>query len=259
TPRPTRPRPPAALWLGIAVVAIITVVAAVAIDFTLIPRIRDVDGWLQILSGFAQPNWSYFPRVLGPLWETISTAVVATAIGSVLALVAAMLCSRVTTRNAVVYRVSKLVLAVVRSLPDVVWALLFVVMIGRGPLAGTFALIFFSLGIVAKLTAETVDAVDRGPLEAVDSAGGTGFQRARAAVVPQIVPGYASYVLYVFELNVRASLVLGLVGAGGIGQLIQVQLARYNYENISLIIIVIFVLVFILDQFSGWLRKRLTR
>lgn len=257
--RPTKPRPSAAIWVAAAVVVVITVIAGAAIDFTLLPQVRNLEGWFTILGEFFQPNWAYFPRILSPLWETISIAVVATTIGSIAALVAAMFASKVTMRNAVVYRLSKLVLAVVRSLPDVVWALLFVVMIGRGPISGTFALIMFSLGIVAKLTAETVDGVDRGPLDAVDASGGTGVQRARVAVVPQIMPGYASYVLYVFELNVRASLVLGLVGAGGIGQVIQIQLARYNYDNVSLVIVVIFVLVFALDQASSGLRRWLTR
>ena len=257
--RPVKPRPSLLGLIGLALLVVVTVVAGTAINFTVVPRIRNVSGWLGILGEFLQPNWEYFPRVLQPLWETISTAVVATTFGSVLALAIAMLASTATMRNSVVYRITKIVLALFRSLPDVVWALLFVAMLGRGALAGVFALAIFSLGIVAKLTAETIDAVDPGPLEAVDAAGGSALQRARVAVVPQILPNYASYVLYVFELNIRASLVIGMVGAGGIGQQLSVQLNRYNYDNVALIIIVIFVLVFGLDLASGRLRTWLSR
>lgn len=257
--RPARPRPAFGAWSLLALAVVATIVAGSAIDFDLWPLFSETTrGWFIVRQFFA-PDWGYLGNVVQPLLETIAIAVVASAFGCVLALVAAMFASRVTTRNVVVYRIAKGVLSVVRSLPDVVWGMLFVAFVGVGSLAGMLALVAFNVGIIAKLTAETIDAVDPGPIEAADAAGGTAVQRARVAVLPQILPNFASYALYVFELNVRASVVLGFVGAGGIGTQIAVQLARFNYDNLSAIIVVLFVVVFAIDQLSGLLRRRLGR
>lgn len=255
--RPPKPRPAFGMWSLLAVVVVITIVAGSVIKFDILPLFSDTTrGWF-IVSQFFAPDWGYLGRVVAPLLDTLAIAVVASSFGCVLALGAAMLASKVTTRNTVVYRAAKAVLSVLRSLPDVVWGMLFVAFVGVGALAGMLALVAFNLGIIAKLTAETIDAVDPGPLEAADAAGANAVQRARVAVVPQILPNFASYALYVFELNVRASVVLGFVGAGGIGTLIAVELARFNYDNLSAIIVVLFVVVFAIDQFSGFLRRRL--
>jgi phosphonate transport system permease protein len=255
--RPPKPRPALGAWSMVAVAVVITIVAGSAIDFDLLPLFRDTGrGWF-IVSQFFAPDWGYLGRTVAPLLDTLSIAVVATGFGCVLALAVAMLASRVTTRNVVVYRVAKNLLSVIRSLPDVVWGMLFVAFVGVGALAGMLALVVFNLGILAKLTSETIDAVDPGPLEAADAAGANAVQRARVAVVPQILPNFASYTLYVFELNVRASVVLGFVGAGGIGTQIAVELARFNYDNLSALIVVLFLVVFAIDQLSGLLRRRL--
>jgi phosphonate transport system permease protein len=136
------------------------------------------------------------------------------------------------------------------------YALVFVAVV-TGPLPGILALTIFNIGIVAKLTAESIDAVDHGPLEALDAAGATRWQRARVAIVPQVLPGYASYVLYVFELNIRASVVLGAVGAGGVGQLIMLYFNRADYARLAAVVIVIFVAVIAIDLLSQALRRRL--
>lgn len=256
--RPPKPRPGLGAWSVVVVAVVVTIVAGSAIEFDLLPLFRDTGrGWF-IVSRFFAPDWSYLGRTVAPLLDTLSIAVVATGFGCALALAVSMLASRVTTRNVVVYRAAKSLLSVIRSLPDVVWGMLFVAFVGVGALAGMLALVVFNVGILAKLTAETIDAVDRGPLEAADSAGANAVQRARVAVVPQILPNFASYALYVFELNVRASVVLGFVGAGGIGTQIAVELARFNYDNLSALIVVLFAVVFAIDQFSALIRRRLS-
>lgn len=253
--RPPKPRPAFGVWSMIAVAVVATIVAGSAIEFDLLPLFRDAGrGWF-VVSQFFAPDWGYLERTVAPLLDTLAIAVVATGFGCALALAVSMLASRVTARNVVVYRVTKGLLSVIRSLPDVVWGMLFVAFVGVGALAGMLALVLFNLGILAKLTAETIDAVDPGPLEAADAAGANAIQRARVAVVPQILPNFASYALYVFELNVRASVVLGFVGAGGIGTQIAVELARFNYDNLSALIVVLFVVVFAIDQLSAFLRR----
>ena len=257
--RPRKPRTAWKVWAWLAVVAGLTVLAGWSIDFTLSPSIRNVDYWLRTILAFITPNWSYFPRIVEPLWVTFSISLVAAAFAALFAIVVAMLASRVTMRIEWVYRLSRWVLAVWRSLPDVVWAMLFVAMVGSGPFAGTLAMIAFGFGIVVKLTAETIDAVDRGPLDAVDASGGTGFQRARVAVVPAILPNFASYALYNFESTVRASVVLGYVGAGGVGTALAVQSKAGNYENVAMIVLATLVLVIVIDALSWLLRRWLSR
>ncbi len=257
--RPVRPHRGWRSWVAIAVVVGITVVAGWAIEFSFVPTIRNVDFWFATISKFVTPNWAYFPRILEPLWVTFSISFVAAAITALITMAISMLASRVTMRNTVVYRIAKWLLAIIRSLPDVVWAMLFVAIVGSGPFAGTLAMIAFGTGIVAKLTAETIDAVDRGPLDAVDAAGGTGFQRARVAVVPQILPNYASYTLYNFESTVRASVVLGYVSAGGVGNALSSQSKLGNYNNVATIVLATLILVILIDTASFWLRRWLSR
>jgi phosphonate transport system permease protein len=239
------------------VAAAITVWAAVAIHFDLEPLFTNTTRGSRILKQFLDPNWPFILRVKDRWLETLYIAVIAAVVGNAVGLGVALLASRVTA-GSVVFRATKTILSVVRSLPDVAYGLLFVAAVGTGALAGILALIFFNLGIIAKLTSETIDAVDPGPIEAADAGGANRLQRAFAAVVPQILPNYTSYSLYVFELNIRASLVIGLVGGGGIGNVIRVELNGFRYANISAIVIAVFAIVFLLDRLSISLRRRLT-
>jgi phosphonate transport system permease protein len=241
----------------VASAAAITAWSAYAIDFTLEPLFTNLTRGSRILQQFLDPNWAFIPRVQDRWLETLYIAVIAAVVGNGAALGIAMLASRVTA-GSIVYRVSKTLLSVLRSLPDVAYGLLFVAAVGTGALAGILALVVFNIGVNAKLTSETIDAVDPGPLEAADAVGANRLQRAFSAVVPQILPNYTSYSLYVFELNIRASVVIGLVGGGGIGNVIRVELNGFRYANISAIVIALFVIVFLLDRLSIYLRRRLT-
>lgn len=263
TPRPRHPGPPWGLIVGLVVALAITLWAANGINFTLRPLFEGIhSGQQAILTAFLDPEWSHLNRIWGRWFETLSIAVLSTLVGCLLGLVGALLASKVSSPNAATYMVAKQLLSVIRSLPDLAYALLFVVAVGTGPLAGLMALIFFNLGIIAKLTSETIDAVDPGPVEAADAVGADRIERARVAIVPQVLPNYLSYCLYVFELNVRASVVLGFVGAGGIGKEIQIQYGQgtWNdgYAKLSAIVIAVFVVVLVLDAISRYLRRRLT-
>ena len=144
-----------------------------------------------------------------------------------------------------------------RAIPDILYALIFVAAVGIGPLPGILALILFNVGVVAKLLSETVDGIDPGPIEASTAAGGTKLQTVRSAVVPQILPNYVAYSLYTFELNIRASTVLGIVGAGGIGRTLLAQYKLFEWGNVSVIIVELFVFVLLIELVSIWLRRRL--
>ena len=142
-------------------------------------------------------------------------------------------------------------------MPDLFWAMIFVASVGAGAFAGALALTFFSLAIMSKLLSETVDAADPGPLEAAKATGASHFPAVRSAVLPQVLPNYVAYGLYVFEINIRASVVLGIVGAGGIGQTLEASRSFFRFDRVLAIVIVIFVIVFVIEQISIALRRRL--
>jgi len=254
--RPPKPGPRWAVWIGIAVAALISVYCLVAIEFTLEPLVTNLTNGQVVIEQFLNPNWEFVWRVRDQWLVTLEIAIIASLVGCAIALLLALMASKVTAPTAL-YRVMKIVLAIQRSLPDLAWVLMFAAIVGTGPLAGILALIMFNIGVAAKLTAESIDAVDPGPVEAAQAVGATGMQRARVAVVPQVMPSFVSYSFYVFELNIRASLVIGIGGGGGIGEVIRVQLASFNFENISAIVVALVVVVFILDQLSRTIRRRL--
>jgi phosphonate transport system permease protein len=136
-------------------------------------------------------------------------------------------------------------------------AALFVAVVGIGPVAGIFALTIFTFGMVSKLFYEAIETIDPGPLEALRAAGGNRIEIIRFAVFPQIANYFVSYVLYAFEINVRASTVLGYMGAGGIGVYLQQALSMFRYDRVGVIVLVIFVVVLAIDYVSGKTREAL--
>jgi phosphonate transport system permease protein len=165
--------------------------------------------------------------------------------------------SRLTSPNAPIYWVSKIVMNIVRAVPDLFWAKLLVIAIGIGAFAGAWALSIFSLAVMVKLFSETIDGADPRPLEAARAAGGRHAPAVRMGVLPTVFPAYVAYSLYVFELNIRASIVLGLVGAGGVGRVVEAQRQFFRFDRILGILIIILCVVVVIEQVSVALRRRL--
>ncbi|GIG55513.1 phosphonate ABC transporter, permease protein PhnE [Demequina activiva] len=256
TDRPRKPAPSPVVIGGLVVAAAFTWWAGHSLGFSLRPLVENwSNGWV-VIEQFLSPNWPFIWRVWDAWVETIAISIVASAVGVSLGLLFAFLASRVTNRSAWGFRATRWFLSVLRSLPDIAYVLIFVALVGVGSLAGILALILFNIGIAAKLTSETIDAVDTGPLEAADASGAGTAARARWAVMPQILPNYLSYCLYIFELNIRASVVIGIAGGGGIGSVINVQFSRFEYENVAAIVVALFVVVLLIDQLSQYLRRR---
>ena len=262
-PRTARPsRPPRSLIgpLALVIFAAITWWAA-SDEFGLdvdIPRLfTNLTRGADILAEFWPPDFSVLPDTFRPMLETIQIAILASLIGCALALPIAFLASRVTSPNVATYLIDRGVLSVVRALPDVLYALIFVAALSIGPLPGILALILFNIAVVAKLLSETVDGVDQGPIEAARATGASRLLTVRWAVLPQVLPNYVAYSLYAFELNIRASAVLGIVGAGGIGNLINEYRRFFRYDALMVVVLEIFVLVIIVEWISIWLRRRL--
>ena len=258
--RPQKPPRSKAVLAGVAAFVVITLISVSerwGIGLDIFGIIEDLGRGEEILRQLLNPNWEFLPRVIDPLIETFQIAVIASFIGCGLALPITFFASRTTVPNAPTLIVSRGILSVVRAIPDFLYALIFVAALGIGPLPGILAQIMFDIGVVAKLLSETVDGVDAGPIEAADAGGADRKQMVRWAVLPQVLPNYVAFSLYAFELNVRASTVLGFVGAGGIGFLLRTQYQFLQWSNVSVIIISLFVIVVVIEIISIRLRRRL--
>jgi phosphonate transport system permease protein len=203
------------------------------------------------------PDWRAIPEIWGPLLETLQIAYLGTVFGTLLAAPLIFLASFNTAPNAPAMWLARSVLTLIRSIPDLLYAAILAPILAVGPLPGVVALTIFTMAVLAKLASETVEAVDPGPLEALKAAGAGRNRMVVYAVLPQIGATMTSYLLYVFEINVRASTVLGLVGAGGLGQLLSKYLNFFDYGGIAVLILVIFAVVLIIDSLSVYLRSRL--
>jgi phosphonate transport system permease protein len=204
------------------------------------------------------PSWDFGSELrANPLLETFRIAIIACLIGVTLAIPLALRASKITAIRGSDYWLNKGIMNVIRTVPDLFWAMIFATSVGLGPFAGTLALIFFSMAIMAKLLSETVDAVDPRPIEAARATGSHHWPAIRTSVWPQVLPNYVAYALYIFEINIRASVVLGIVGAGGIGRVLEAQRSFFRFDRVLAIVMVIFVVVFLIEQLSVALRRRL--
>ncbi|WDF82326.1 phosphonate ABC transporter, permease protein PhnE [Lacticaseibacillus pabuli] len=211
----------------------------------------------QILAEMCHPDWSYMSYVWGPMVETIKMAIIGTLIGSLLAFPYALLVARNVVTNKFVVGILRFILNIVRTIPDLMLAALFVAVLGIGDVAGVVTLAIFTFGMVAKLFYEAVETIDEGPIEALRAAGATRIVIVRYAVLPQVANYFISYVLYAFEINVRASTVLGYLGAGGIGVFLQQALSMFRYDRVGLMVLIIFIVVLLIDYVSGKTREAL--
>lgn len=248
---------PWAVVAALAAVTAITLAPGIGVGFELDAIIRNWQHGADKVVKLLQPDWSFFPRTVPPLLETLQMAVIATAIGALISLPLSFWAARPTNPNSLARGAVRTILNIVRSVPDLLYAAVLVAMVGVGALPGILALVLFNVGIIVKLVSEAIDTTDPGPLEAGRAAGGTQAQINRTIAMPDMWPAFANQVLYVFELNVRASTVLGLVGAGGLGLLIDAVRTFYRYDQLSLIIFEILIVVIVIDVLSDAIRRRL--
>lgn len=215
-----------------------------------------------VIDGLRHPDWGQLKlwenqRTRDAFLETLYLAILGTAGGAAVALPLAMWSTSYGAPNRMVRFVVRTLTNVIRAIPDIVWALLFVALVRIGALAGLLSLLFFSIAVITKLTADTLDGIDMGPIEAAHASGARHSQMLRSAVVPQILPAYTSYALYAFELNLRASAVIGLVGAGGIGLRLNTFRNAGNWGAVWGIVVLFLIVVFVVERISTWLRRRL--
>ena len=197
------------------------------------------------------------PKYLKLLFETFNMALLATIVGSTLALFLSFLAAKNTSPNSLTFFTIRRILEFFRGIPEIIFAILFVWVLGIGPLAGIIAMTLHTTGSLGKLFSEVHENSNNKPIDALKASGGNWLSEMKFGLLPQVLPNLISYVLLRFEINIRASTILGFVGAGGIGQELYLVINFNYYEEVSAIILLIILTVVSIDLFSGYLRKNI--
>ena len=255
-----------ALLLALVVVAIAASVVADVRPGTLVENLFRFTSYLgRILPDLTIANfwgdlaaWYWnFGGWLKMLFETLLIAYLATLIGAAIAFAASFAASSNMAPNSTVRFVVRRGLELLRTVPEIVFALLFVIAFGLGPMAGVLALMLHTAGSLGKLFSEVVENIDMRPVEGIRASGGSGLQVIRFAVLPQVAANFASYGLLRFEINVRGASVMGFVGAGGIGQELLTSIRQFYYSDVSAILLLIIVTIFVIDLVTQRVRHAL--
>lgn len=208
------------------------------------------------MQDYLRPDFSDWRHYVAAMWETLQIALYGTALSIVVAVPVSFLCSR-NIAPAWIVQPMRALIALLRAFPDIVLGTAFLVAVGLGPLAGVLALTVSNAGTLAKLFSESVEAIEAAPVEGVRATGGNRLHEIIWGVIPQVAPLWTSFALYRFESNARSATVLGLIGAGGIGQLLFDNLNSFAYRQTSAIALIIVVAVTLIDILSQQIRKRL--
>lgn len=197
-----------------------------------------------------------FPNtIVGATIQTIQMALTGTVLALIFAFPLAFLAASNTTPHKAVYQVTRLFINFTRTIPELALGLLFVAAVGLGPFPGTLALALHTMTVLTKLLSESIENIDGGVVEAIRATGANYFQILSFAVLPQMLPDLISFTLYRFETNIRAASVLGMIGAGGIGHLLNTAFRTFEYQEASAIILILIILVMGVDLISARLRK----
>ena len=219
-------------------------------------RIFHLENGQLVFTDFGEWFWGW-KKWLVLMGETLLMAYVGTLLGAIAALVLCFFASKNITNNSVLVVASRRVLEFSRTVPEMVFALIFVVAFSLGPLPGVLALAIHTGGALGKLFAEVVENIDLKPVDGIVASGGTCLQKVRFGVIPQVASNFASYALLRFEINVRGAAVLGFVGAGGIGQTLLEVIRKFYYSDISALLVMIVVTVMLIDAITERVRYRL--
>lgn len=257
------------LLLGVVIFAAALLLAAIGAEVNLrtlfayfgnfisyFDRILTLDNGQRVWTDVGEWLWGW-RKWLKMLGETLLISYVGTLIGATFAFVLNFFAAENTSPAPWLRFVVRRLLEFARTVPGIVFALIFVIAFGLGPMAGVLAIAIHCTGALGKLFSEIVENADMKPVEGIRSTGASWLACMRFAILPQVTAGYASYALLRFEINVREASVMGFVGAGGIGQELVVAIRKFYYSDVSAILLTIIVTVFIIDITTGWLRGRL--
>ena len=210
-----------------------------------------------ILSRMLPPDFSNFKNLSYAMLETIEIAFLGTFIAIVLSIPVGLFSARNLAPNYIIFLLARIVTIFFRAIPEFIMAMILVIAVGFGAIPGVLALGFHTMGFLAKFYAEDIEHVNKGPIEALKSSGASKRQIISFAVIPQIIPSFVANNLYILDRNIRMATILGIVGAGGIGYELQSSFRMFEYQKVSAIIVIIFITIFIIDNFSSFIRSRI--
>lgn len=221
-------------------------------------RIGSFQSILEQLSYFIGLDYSIMPHLIVPAFETFLMACLGTMLGLFLSLPVAWLGAKnVTPFGMLSFSFARFLMTISRSVHEIIWALIFVGAVGLGALPGILALAFRSIGFISKIISECIEGADKKPIEAIRAAGGSGFDVMYYGIIPQILPTVVGTIIFEWDINIRRSAVMGLVGAGGLGLAFFRQMHMSNYPGVSTVIIFIVGLIIIGEFVSHFLRKKI--
>ena len=210
-----------------------------------------------ILSRMLPPDFSNINQLIYAMFETIEIAFLGTFIAIVLSIPFGLFSARNLAPNYFVYIVCKTVVIFFRAIPEFIIAMILVIAIGFGAMPGVLALGLHTMGFLSKFYAEDIEHINKGPIDALKSSGATKSQIISFGIIPQILPAFVANNLYILDRNIRMATMLGIVGAGGIGYELQSSFRMFEYERVSAIIILIFFTIFLIDNFSSYIRSKI--
>ena len=257
------------LWLGLLLLAVLVLLSGHVAEISFsklyqqiggfssyIDRIFHLENGRPVISDPAEWFWGW-KKWLALMGETLLMAYLGTLLGATAAFVLCFLASQNLTKSKGVVFFTRRLLEFCRTVPELVFALIFVVAFSLGPLPGILALAIHTAGALGKLFAEVVENIDMKPVDGVVATGGNWFHKIRFAVLPQVASNFASYALLRFEINVRGASVLGFVGAGGIGQTLLEVIRKFYYADVSALLIMIIATVMVIDAVTERIRHKL--
>lgn len=241
----------------IFILFIVIVLSARVTDFSFSTLLKRGNQFFIILGEMFPPDFSYAKDIVAPLVETIKMSLLGSIVGSILAIPFAIGASVNVNHVKPLLYIIRLFLSIIRTLPTLIIALIATYIFDLGAFAGTVSITLFTLGIVAKMIYEKIETVDMGPFEAMEAVGATKLKAFIGSIIPQILPSYFSISLYSFEINVRYAAILGYVGAGGIGLILNEKIGWREYDKVGMILVMLFVTVVIIEFLSKYIREKI--
>jgi phosphonate transport system permease protein len=243
--------------LGVLVALLVVVQSLIVVEARPQDLITGIHGMADILRRAMPPDFTALPGALWPALETVDIAIFGTLAGIGMAIPLAMVAAANVTPSRVVYYAARGLIGFTRAVPDLVWALFFVTAVGLGPFPGGLALAVHSIGMLGRLFAETIEHMDMAPIDALALTGARRIQIITHGIIPSVLPSLLGISLYRLDENIRSSLVLGFVGAGGIGFQLLTAMNLFQYREVSLLLIVTFAIVLTAERLSAFFRQKL--
>ncbi|MBU9723465.1 phosphonate ABC transporter, permease protein PhnE [Bacillus alkalicola] len=210
----------------------------------------------KFLGSALPPDTSRTSAILSSIVQTFEIALVGTVFGVLLSLPVAILASSNTTPHPIIRHGTRSIVSMMRTIPDLIWALIFVISVGLGPLAGILTIIVDTIGFCARFFSERIEEIEKGPSQALESTGASRLGIISGSVIPIGFPSFVGTSLFAIEKAIRSAVILGLVGAGGIGVELNTAMSLRRFDEALMIIILIFIVVLIVEQISTAIRKK---